>query len=197
MSVLRVRPIVLCGAIVLLGATAAAHAVNLAGAADADRLGNLVLAMCAITVAVAFLFPVARGWRARPRRSDATGVDDTTGRLVRRVVPGLVVAMVDSDSLSFDARGRAGRGAPELDETTCFEIGSVTKTFTALVLADMVERGEVTLDERLARFVPEHDPESPITLLDLATHTAGLPRLPPNTRLWLGLWSPIPTRTGV
>ncbi|MCA1784242.1 MAG: beta-lactamase family protein [Intrasporangiaceae bacterium] len=66
---------------------------------------------------------------------------------------------------------------------TSFQIGSVTKVFTALVLADAVHRGEVALDQRLDSIIPEtasHPDGRPITLADLATHTAGLPRLPPG-----------------
>jgi serine-type D-Ala-D-Ala carboxypeptidase/endopeptidase len=64
-----------------------------------------------------------------------------------------------------------------------FQIGSVTKVFTALALADAVARGELTLDTPLAAVLPE-SPTSrtgvPITLEHLATHTSGLPRLPPG-----------------
>jgi CubicO group peptidase (beta-lactamase class C family) len=65
-----------------------------------------------------------------------------------------------------------------------FEIASVTKTFTALLLARMVEEGKVTLDEPVRLLLPPGTVEKPkggeITLLDLATHhggTAGLLRL--------------------
>lgn len=66
-----------------------------------------------------------------------------------------------------------------------FDIGSITKVFTALVLADMVAREEVGLEDPLERFLspgikaPRWQDRG-ITLLDLATHTAGLPRLPRN-----------------
>lgn len=65
---------------------------------------------------------------------------------------------------------------------TLFEIGSLTKTFTALLLADAVSRSLVTLDDPLEVLLPgRHFSTSggkPITLLHLATHTSGLPRLP-------------------
>jgi CubicO group peptidase (beta-lactamase class C family) len=65
-----------------------------------------------------------------------------------------------------------------------FEIGSVTKTFTALVLAQMVERKKVTLDQPVRELLPPGavaKPDGPeITLLDLATQRSGLPRLPAN-----------------
>ena len=72
-----------------------------------------------------------------------------------------------------------------LDGDTIFEIGSVTKVFTSLILADMVQHGMVALDDPVAEYlppsvkVPQRNGRS-ITLIDLATHTSGLPRLPTN-----------------
>jgi serine-type D-Ala-D-Ala carboxypeptidase/endopeptidase len=64
-------------------------------------------------------------------------------------------------------------------------MGSISKVFTSLLLADMVNGKEVTLDDPAARYLPEHVrmPERngrPITLLDLATHSSGLPNVPSN-----------------
>ncbi len=64
-------------------------------------------------------------------------------------------------------------------------LGSVTKVFTSLLLADAVHRGEVAPNQRLDSLIPgtaTHPDGRPITLVDLATHTSGLPRVPP------GLW---------
>jgi serine-type D-Ala-D-Ala carboxypeptidase/endopeptidase len=64
-----------------------------------------------------------------------------------------------------------------------FQIGSVTKVFTALALADAVARRELTLDTPLAALLPGTPTSAtgvPITLGHLATHTSGLPRLPPG-----------------
>ncbi|MGV9878620.1 serine hydrolase domain-containing protein [Streptomyces sp. NPDC003006] len=76
------------------------------------------------------------------------------------------------------------RGGAPAGPDTRFEIGSLTKTFTALLLAEMVARGEVAYDDPITRFLPRtaapHLRGSPITLLHLATHTSGLPRLPPG-----------------
>ena len=55
----------------------------------------------------------------------------------------------------------------------------MTKVFTALLLADMTERGEVRLSDPAARYLPgARDAAGAVTLADLATHTSGLPRLP-------------------
>lgn len=66
-----------------------------------------------------------------------------------------------------------------------FEIGSVTKTFTALLLAQMVEQGKVRLDEPVRELLPAGIVAKPargaeITLLDLSDQHSGLPRLPDN-----------------
>jgi len=78
---------------------------------------------------------------------------------------------------------RDGRTAP--NGKTVYEIGSVTKTFTATLLALMVEKGEVRLDQPVKELLPPdvHVPEKDgisITLLHLATQRSGLPRMPDN-----------------
>lgn len=65
-----------------------------------------------------------------------------------------------------------------------FEIGSITKTFTGLVLAQLVVQGRIRLDEPVRELLPSGTVEKPhgpeITLLDLITHHSGLPRMPDN-----------------
>jgi CubicO group peptidase (beta-lactamase class C family) len=65
-----------------------------------------------------------------------------------------------------------------------FEIGSISKTFTGLILARMVVEGKVRLDEPVRELLPARTVAKPmgeeITLLDLATHHSGLPRMPDN-----------------
>jgi CubicO group peptidase (beta-lactamase class C family) len=65
-----------------------------------------------------------------------------------------------------------------------FEIGSISKTFTGLILARMVEEGRVRLDEPVRELLPAGTVRKPagqeITLLDLVTHHSGLPRMPDN-----------------
>ncbi len=99
---------------------------------------------------------------------------------------GIVVGLVDANGRRIIAYGATDRdGGRPVDGDTVFEIGSVTKVFTALLLADMVQRGEVKLDDPVASLlpvtvtVPTRNDRS-ITLLDLATHTSGLPRMPEN-----------------
>ena len=69
----------------------------------------------------------------------------------------------------------AGLGS---DEHTEFEIGSITKTFTADLLTRAVDRGELTLDTTVGEIIEATGSEiNDVTLEELATHTSGLPRL--------------------
>ena len=102
---------------------------------------------------------------------------------------GIVVGVIEPDGRRFVAYGNLANGDPRtLDGDSIFEIGSVTKVFTSLLLADMVNRKEVTLDDPAAKYLPENVrmPErngKSITLHDLSTHSSGLPRLPGNMEL--------------
>jgi CubicO group peptidase (beta-lactamase class C family) len=76
-----------------------------------------------------------------------------------------------------------------------FEIGSISKVFVGVLIADMVERGEMKLDEPLEALVPKGTATPvtalrPITLAELLTHTSGLPALPVLFRPQAGLANP-------
>lgn len=73
------------------------------------------------------------------------------------------------------------------DEHTAFEIGSVSKTMTAALLAEFVARGEMALGDPLAKLLPPGTPlpsfnGREITIGDIVTHTSGLPVLPAGYR---------------
>ncbi len=97
---------------------------------------------------------------------------------------GMVSCQFDAGQYRIATYGRSG--APNdrpLDGDTVFEIGSITKVFTALLLAEMVTRGELALDDPVSKYLPARvrmptRNGKQITLLDLATYTSGLPRMP-------------------
>lgn len=101
---------------------------------------------------------------------------------------GIVVGVIEPQGPRVVAYGSLDKGDKRpLGGDTIFEIGSVTKVFTSLLLADMVERHEVALADPVAKYLPEgvKVPERSgrrITLEDLSTHTSGLPRLPSNMK---------------
>ena len=97
----------------------------------------------------------------------------------------LFVGIVDENDVEYYYYGETAKDENPIDENTIFEIGSVTKVFTTLILADMVEKGEVNLNDPIDKFLPEgvSTPSKngrTITLFDLATHSSGLPRMPDN-----------------
>lgn len=100
--------------------------------------------------------------------------------------PGIVLGFIDPDGATRVTHyGEAGPGARALGPRSAFEIGSITKTFTAALLADMVARGEMALDDPVQDYLPEGVTmpgweDRQITLADLATHHSGLPRMPDN-----------------
>jgi D-alanyl-D-alanine-carboxypeptidase/D-alanyl-D-alanine-endopeptidase len=96
-----------------------------------------------------------------------------------------VMAAVQGDDRVDAAGGSSGTDGLDLGPRTLFEIGSVTKTFTGLLLADMVVRGDVALTDPINDHLPDgvRAPgrnEKQIRFVDLATHTSGLPPMPPN-----------------
>jgi CubicO group peptidase (beta-lactamase class C family) len=99
---------------------------------------------------------------------------------------GIVVGIIDSKGKRVLAYGTMGVGDKRpVGGDTVFDLGSITKVFTALALSDMVQRGEVALDDPVQKYLPAdvhlhtHGGKQ-VTLADLATHTAGFPSRPAN-----------------
>ncbi|MGW2327912.1 serine hydrolase domain-containing protein [Streptomyces sp. NPDC001700] len=119
----------------------------------------------------------------------AAAADDTLPARVRRTLDQALAAGAPSAVCGVIQGGRtyvagaAGKGKRKPDGRTVFQLGSIGKTLTATALARAVTEGETRLGAPLtlpARFpIPRKGPRR-ITLADLATHTSGLPRLPPN-----------------
>lgn len=107
-------------------------------------------------------------------------------RVDHRYSVAMIAGVFDTTGAAYFSYGtRTIEGGEPVDENTVFEIGSITKTFTTLLLADMVERGELALTNLVRDFVPEdiHVPQygnRAITLTHLASHGSGLPRMPTN-----------------
>lgn len=129
------------------------------------------LSFVLVVTAVGFGWSVIRPHaRAVGDQAVATELDRLTSRRMRRTAACVI------DLGTNPPVRTAYLGA---DETTRFEIGSVTKALTGLLLADAVDRGEVTLETRISDVLPETDSTElgNIMLRELCTHTSGLPRL--------------------
>ncbi|TPW70047.1 serine hydrolase [Schumannella sp. 10F1B-5-1] len=149
-------------------------------------------ALIAVLLAVAVLVAgvVLAPWGPRlAERTDWSagrpGADDALATQVERIVAGqgsafagqryhhLVALRIDGDGTAV-----AGWGA---DGDTEFEIGSVTKTFTASLFAEALRRGEVTEDQEVGTLLDLGDaPVADATLAELASHRSGLPVQPGN-----------------
>ena len=99
---------------------------------------------------------------------------------------GMVVGIIDGNGRHVISRGRLEQTrATQPDGDPLFEIGSITKVFTSLLLANMVERGEVRMDDPVAKYLPNSVAVPTrngrqITLQDLSMQVSGLPSLPDN-----------------
>ncbi|WP_223033395.1 serine hydrolase [Hanstruepera marina] len=99
---------------------------------------------------------------------------------------GISIAYIEGDKVDFYSYGTTDlKHNIPVNEHTVYEIGSISKVFTCIMLADEVLNGSMKLSDPIAKYLPKevtvptrNDRE--ITLLDLATHTSALPRMPDN-----------------
>lgn len=100
--------------------------------------------------------------------------------------PGIVVGMIDGDKTEYYSYGvKSLVGKESMDEHTVFEIGSISKTFTAILLADQVVKKKMNLDDPLQKYLPQGVTAPTrngvsIKLVNLANHTSSLSRMPDN-----------------
>ena len=159
-------------------------ALDVPGATALLAVSHIVIGVLAAAILLKVILTQARmGAReGRAKRTldeslaagEGTPAEQTVGPLVASgAVPAAVAGTVAGEHGSTQSFGA-------VDEHTLFEIGSLSKVFTALLLADMAEHGELSLDDRLDAMLPslQGTDAGAITLAGLATHHSGLPRLP-------------------
>lgn len=110
-----------------------------------------------------------------------------TPAIATGAAPSIVVGILDDGQVQIFCYGKVADGQDrEPDPSTVFEIGSITKTFTGLALAEMVQRKMVALEDPVRKYLPAdalpplNEEKTDIRLIDLATQTSGLPSLPGN-----------------
>jgi D-alanyl-D-alanine-carboxypeptidase/D-alanyl-D-alanine-endopeptidase len=98
----------------------------------------------------------------------------------------IAIGFVDPNGTQFYGHGKMSNTSnATVDENTIFAIGSNTKVFTTIILADMVNKGLIKLDDPIEKYLPSNVTVPSynghkITIEDLATHNAGLPEFPDN-----------------
>ena len=96
---------------------------------------------------------------------------------------GISIGEIQGTKRTYDSAGHMSAEGDPVSQDTLYEIGSITKVFTGVLLADTVLRGLADLDDSIGKHLPEgvlqdNSPLHQVTLLELSTHTSGLPRLP-------------------
>jgi CubicO group peptidase (beta-lactamase class C family) len=142
-----------------------------------------------LTLVTSLLTLSAVGWSKEPENSHRwqAQIDALVQpALEKKQVVGLVIGISTAEGKRmFFSYGVTKTGGSKPDENTVFEIGSISKPITALLLAIMVHAGQLNLDDPVQKHLPidlvmPRRGTREITLLELATHTSGLPRLPVN-----------------
>ena len=98
---------------------------------------------------------------------------------------GLSLAVIKNGHVSFYNYGETAKGSGQLPTAeTLYEIGSITKTFTATLLATLVNEGKISLNDPITKYLPDTVAANPlligISIVNLINHTSGLPSLPAN-----------------
>lgn len=136
--------------------------------------------------ALAFAVPNPSALWAQHFPADEGLIDLIRSRVDDGRAIGITLGILEADGTTrIVSYGDAGPYARPLGEKSVFEIGSITKVFTGILLADMVARGEVSFSDPVAKYLPDgvsmpSRGSREITLLDLSTHHSALPRLPGN-----------------
>jgi CubicO group peptidase (beta-lactamase class C family) len=117
---------------------------------------------------------------------DDTASADANALVTGGLAPGMVIGVVRGDETCIRAFGEVALGSSAApDAETVYEIGSISKVFTGVLLADAEQRGTLSIDATVQSFYPEEFEldqvgDTPIRLRDLVTHSSGLPRMPTN-----------------
>ncbi|WP_055443247.1 serine hydrolase [Lacinutrix himadriensis] len=112
--------------------------------------------------------------------------DHIKARVDNHINVGIVVGVVDGDKVEYFSYGKTAlENGSDVDENSVFEIGSISKTFTTIMVADEVLKGNMKLSDPIQKFFPEGVTvptrnNRVITVKDIATHSSGLPRMPDN-----------------
>ena len=103
-------------------------------------------------------------------------------------LPGLFVSVINNGQQHYFSKGYANPDTKLLfDSATFFEIGSITKTFTAFVLQKVLDENKIADTASIISYLPDsvktNTALQKISFLSLLNHTSGLPRLPDNMQV--------------
>lgn len=124
---------------------------------------------------------------SNPRKTIVDKIVDSVARryIQKSNTVGLSIGIIKDGKISTYNYGETKRANNQLPTVnTIYEIGSITKTFTAAILAHYVNEGKMSLADPITKYLPDSVAANPalkeITLVNLINHTSGLPSLPAN-----------------
>ncbi len=108
-------------------------------------------------------------------------------RIEYGLTPSIVIGIIDKDGPQYYSFGTKTIGGEPVDRALDSEIGSISKVFTATLLADNIVKGKMKADDQVSKYLPSsvmvptyNGSNKPITLGNLSDHTSSLPRMPTN-----------------
>lgn len=106
-------------------------------------------------------------------------------RIAEGITPSIAIALIDSSGVRYYNFGKTAEDGKPVDENSIYEIGSISKVFTGILLAQQVVDGEISLDDDISTLLPDSISvpsmdDATITFGHLTDHTSGLPRMPNN-----------------
>lgn len=120
-----------------------------------------------------------------PKELPGEVVETIKKRIINGITPSMAIALIDSSGTYYFNFGKTEKNGKEVDENTIYEIGSISKVFTGILLAQQILDGDLKIDDKINDLLPDSievpviGPEE-ITVGNLADHTSGLPRMPNN-----------------
>jgi beta-lactamase class C len=154
-----------------------------------------------ILLLLCFLFPISVC--AQAVDVESVIANNVSSLVKKRKVPGIAVALIyRGEPYSYHYGYSDKRKKTPITGDTLFEIASITKVFTTLLIAQQVKENKLLLDEKVANYLPDplrqSIPFREISIKNLATHTASMPsKLPdfittiPEALLYLAHWQPL------
>lgn len=153
-----------------------------------NSAGNLVDFSLSSNVEPPQVVQVEATTRRNPLRTELDKKTDSLAQafISRNNTASLAVGVLENGNYHYYGYGEKTRGGNDAPtEYTLYEIGSISKTFTGILLAWFVQQQKLKLDDPINKFLPDSIPElsfngKPVTLASLSNHSSGLPRLPSN-----------------
>ncbi len=135
----------------------------------------------ALLLGIAFL-TLSNGDGKKPLRKEIDKIIYYEAKINFKDVPGFIVGIIKQDSVQYFSYGSLyKKRTMQPTKNTLFELGGMTKVFTATLIEDLVQEGKLHYDSLLNSYLPSHliNPTATnVTLLDIISHRSGLPRLP-------------------